>query len=395
MVCAALVKTRDRQHRDARMAMTGRIRPVDDGDLPQVASLYERTLRSGGAASPGLVDYFRQTLIGCPWADDTIPSLVYESGDGAVLGFIGSHVRRLTFDGRQVVMACSGQLHCDPVAQRQGVGALLLRRYMRGPQDLTITDGATDEVRALWERLGGSTLFPQSFEWTVLLYPWSTAAELLSQSQRRSLGTAAKRVAPALDAVTSAFAPRRRGQVPTTHAEPLTSGALVTYLPQVTRGCRLHPEYDEAYLDWLFGAMVQSRSRGRLVRRRITGSDREFLGWYVAYVCPKGISQVMQLAAVDTSALRRVVAHMTHELRRDGSIAVQGRMEPTLVDVLDRRSVLVDVGAWALADSQDPALVLAMTSSSSLLTRMDGEWWMGHHTEDFGARDPAGAALVR
>lgn len=374
--------------------MAGRIRPVDDGDLPQVASLYERVERSGGAASPGLIDYFRQTVIACPWADDSIPSLVYESGDGEVRGFIGSHVRRLEVDGRQLVMACSGQLHCDPVARRQGVGALLLRRYMRGPQDLTITDGATAEVRTLWERLGGTTLYPQSFEWTVLLQPWRTAAALLSGSQRRSLGAAARRVAPALDAVTSALAPTHGDGAPTTRAEPLTSGALITHLAAVTRKSRLHPAYDEAYLEWLFGEMARSRSRGTLVRRLITADDGAFLGWYVAYLSPQGFSQVMQLAAVDAGALPQVLAHLTHELRAGGSIAVQGRMEPTLVEVLDRRSVLVDAGAWALAHAQDPALVLALTSASSLLTRMDGEWWMGHHTEDFGAPDTAGTALV-
>ncbi len=36
-----------------------------------------------------------------------------------------------------------------------GVGALLMRRHLSGPQELTITDGPTDTVRRMWAGLGG------------------------------------------------------------------------------------------------------------------------------------------------------------------------------------------------------------------------------------------------
>jgi hypothetical protein len=55
--------------------------------------------------------------------------------------------------------------------RKRGVGALLLRHYLGGPQEVTITDGATVEVREIWERLGGTTALLQSFSWTRFYRP--------------------------------------------------------------------------------------------------------------------------------------------------------------------------------------------------------------------------------
>ena len=58
-----------------------RIRPVEPYDLPQVASLFESVMRSGGRTPPPLLAaYFERTLLDNPWADPEIPSLVYEGG---------------------------------------------------------------------------------------------------------------------------------------------------------------------------------------------------------------------------------------------------------------------------------------------------------------------------
>src|SRR5919106_321765 len=99
--------------------MTG-IRALRRDDLPAVCALYEQVARSGSSNSPdGLVRYFERTLLDYPWADDEIPSLVHEDGSGAIVGFLGSHVRRIRMDGRPLRVACSGQLVASPAARRR------------------------------------------------------------------------------------------------------------------------------------------------------------------------------------------------------------------------------------------------------------------------------------
>ena len=49
--------------------------------------------------------WLKRTLFEHPWFDPEIPSLVYIDDSGEIMGFIGSHVRRMRFDGEPVRIA--------------------------------------------------------------------------------------------------------------------------------------------------------------------------------------------------------------------------------------------------------------------------------------------------
>jgi GNAT superfamily N-acetyltransferase len=361
-----------------------RIRALRPDDLPQVSRLYEHVMRSGGAPPPGLTTYFDATFLQHPWADEDVPSLVHESGDGTISGFLGSHVRRLRFDGRAIRMGCSGQLVVEPAARRRGVGALLLRHYLAGPQDLTITDGATGDVRLMWERLGGHTAFLRSMNWTRVFKPWHVLGEvLLRRSRRDSWKRAMRPVWSLLDTVTERV-PRTPFRVddPPTRAEPLTPSALLEQLPAVAGHLSLCPDYDQPFTEWLFEEMAKVSTRGNLVRCLVRDQAGRVLGWYVAYLQPGGISQVMQVAAVGRD-VEPVLDHLFHHAQSSGTAALQGRLEPLLFETLTRRRCLFRQSEWALIHARDPEIVNAVLLGRGMLTRMEGEWWMGHHIEPF------------
>ena len=62
---------------------------------------------------------------------------------------------------------------------------------------------------------------------------------------------------------------------------------------------------------------------------------------------------------------------------------VARRLEPHLVEPLAQRKCLFGWSGNALVHSRDPALLGALLSSDCWLERLDGESWMGHHTEAF------------
>lgn len=358
------------------------IRPVERADLPQVAQLYERMVRSGRPTPPrGLAPYFERTLLDHPWADPDIPSLVLEGSDGRVLGFLGSHVRRLLIDGRPIRMACGGQLFTDLRDGQPAIGARLLRSYLSGPQDLTITDGANDVVHEMWLRLGGYALHPGSLVWTRLLRPWRAVGDAwLELKGKPRLRKLAGPVWPLLDAPTTRAArpPRRPPGVQT---EELTSRALIDHQGDVLGGARLQVDYDEAFVAWLFREMAAVRTRGTLLRRLLRRDDR-VLGWYVAYLKPRGLSQVMDVKAAK-GQLATVIDCLFSDAWRSGAGALEGRLESALYEPLACRRCLVRYGTRALFHSRDPAVVDAISLGRSALTRLDGEWWMGHHIEPF------------
>jgi hypothetical protein len=356
-----------------------RIRSFSERDLPAVASLYERVIRSGAAPPPELGQYFRRTFLDHPWVDPEIPSLVSEDDDGRIVGFIGSHVRRARFGGERIRIACSGQLVTAPEARAEAAGAFLLRRYMEGPQELTITDGANEPARRLWEALGGQVLHVASVDWIRVFRPASVAAEYAARGNGRPgrlLGPAAR------IADVAALPVRRRLGVssPAGGVEELTPEVLVENLAAITADLHLYLEYDEVFLAWLFRELAAVRSRGRLVRTLVRGEDGRALGWYVTYIRPHGVADVVQVAAAER-AVGTVLDRLFYEAQSLGAAALRGRVEPRLLPALWERRCLLRYTGGALVQSPSPELLRVVGSPWALLTRMDGEWWMGHHLD--------------
>jgi hypothetical protein len=351
------------------------IRPFTERDLPQVTSLYEREIRSGHNPPPrGLAGYFRRTFLEHPWVDPDLPSLVFEAEDGRIAGFLGSHVRRFRFDGRPITLACSGHLVTEPSLRHLAPGAFLLRRYFDGPQDVTITDGANAAAQRLWERLGGLTLHLSCVDWVRVLRP--VAFGLQYAARRRSDGFA-RAVAPVL--------PRRRrrarAQEPL-RLEELTPRALVEGIRELASSFRLHPDYDEGFAEWLFRELDAVSTRGRMLRSLARTEDGRVLGWWVAYASRGAVGEVMQVAAAD-GAEQTVLEHLCREAGEVGAAALRGRIEPRMLPALWARNRLLRYTGGALVQSRSDELLQVLRSRRTLLTRLDGEWWMGHHTEPF------------
>jgi hypothetical protein len=368
--------------------VSGAIRPLERDDLEAVASLYEVVARSGSRVpAPRLAAHFDETLFDHPWVDAEIPSLVYEEPDGRIVGFLASHVRRMRLDGRSVRAGCSGHVVTEPDVRSRAVGLLLMRHYMAGPQELTFTDTASDPVRRMWESLGGEKSQLNCVGWVRVFRPAAFAADIAAR--RREPGSIARVARPLQRAVDAASVGLARGALrplrPRASAAELTPGAIAEHLEHVTRGFRLRPEYeDEEFVAWLLDAVAAVRMRGALVARLVRASDERVLGWYVYFLAPGGTAQVLQVAVAERDG-EQLLDHLLDDAYRRGACAVQGRVQGHLLRALtERRCLLHRAGYLALVHARDAELLHAIQSGRALLTRLEGEWWMGHHLEPFG-----------
>ncbi|MGH3566288.1 MAG: GNAT family N-acetyltransferase [Pseudonocardia sp.] len=363
------------------------IREVRRDDLPAVCALYEQVVRSGTTEPPEqLVGYFERTLFDCPWSDPDIPSLVYTDAGGAIVGFLGSHIRRVRWDNRPLRLACSGQLVAAPDPRHRGAGALLVRRYLAGPQDITITDGATDYMRRIWTGLGGQTHASASTGWAKFLRPAAVGARLAGRSGHRLLSRSLTAVAPAVDATIRPILRRLGGFVPaetSTTATELSADGLVEQVSDAARRLRLRPDYDPEYVEWLFTELAAVDFRGVPVRHLVRDRGGKVIGWYIYHLAERGIAQVLQVAAPmgDTGA---VLDHLFRHADTHGATAVLGRVEPSLIGELRERRCFLVPTDWCLVHARDPAVLAVLGTPQALLTRLDGEWWMGHHSIGLG-----------
>ncbi|NLT07190.1 MAG: hypothetical protein GXY03_12890 [Solirubrobacterales bacterium] len=353
------------------------IRPLVPDDLAAVAAIYADFDGRSRSEVPRLVEYFERAVLADPAADPEIPSLVYEDRGDGVVGAIFSHVRRFTDGERPVRIAFSGPLLARPDHRRRGVGALLLRRYLAGAQDVTATDGAVDEVQAMWQGLGGSTHAAASVGWGRVLAPAGFVAGGLARKLGERNGPAPG--APLLAKVDARASGRLLPAAPPGSVSELTPHALIDLLPRLKRQLSLRPAYDERYLDWLFSELAVARVPGDPVRRMVFDGDGRPAGSYVMFVAPGGIAQVVQVAAVGDD-VAMTFDHMVRDAAARGAVEIRGRVETHLLAHLRRMRCRMIPTEWTLVHSDDPALLATILSGRALFTRLDGEWWMQPHT---------------
>ena len=273
-----------------------------------------------------------------------IPSLVYVDNSGEILGFIGSHVRRMRFDGEPVRMAAAGPLIAHPKVRNRGVGAMLWRRYLTGPQELTITDGASDEMRQIFELIGGQMMHPSSISGCACSHLGLCRHCSQHERERAPPDQAVVRTAlPALDrpttrAISRFHPPPAQG----TSDELLTPKLLLEHMPQITRLLRLVPDYDEQFLEWVFEEMNYNRTWGHPHRRLVRGEDGQSAGLVRVLREPQESCMVLQLAAQSRNA-GAVIDNLFAHAVAGGGAAVQGRVEAHILAPVAHRGADVSL----------------------------------------------------
>jgi hypothetical protein len=355
-------------------------------DLPEVARLMDRLVHAttvgaseppGGGEGKARVALLRRLLFENPWYESGVAPLVYAVG-GRVVGFLGTHPRPLAFEGRQLLAVWSGPFVSDPEVNAP-VGPLLLRTLLAGPQDATLTAGATPYARALWERLGGRVSHLRCLSWLRLLRPWRGAGEVALRERRPGWRRVGGPLWDALDMATArvaGFRPPEPEGVTTRDLDPAAFAAVRAGVkapePRVA--------YDAASAAWLLDELRLAGASGP-VQRLVVDADDEPLGWYVAYLPPRGIGRVLGMGARP-----RAMESVLHRFLRDawdiGAAAVTGRVEANLLEPLSASSrTLFSPGARVLVHSRHERLADALVGGEGDLTRLDGEWWLMSHLQ--------------
>jgi hypothetical protein len=350
-------------------------------DLPEASAMFARVMGMQAPALPGaelaLERFFANTFFDSPWADPEITPLVAVGAAGEIVGMIGAETRRLRLDDRIVRVASAGFLAVVPEARNSATGVLLLRRLLGGPQDVTVTDTASELVERIWTRLGGSRVELKEVHWVGVMRPWSIAAGMAAGVAGRPAATGARgalRLAAAgLDAATTRAAGALLPQAPSgIVAEPLTPELILEHLPAIA-GDRPRPDYDLAQLRWLFAAMDGVPRRGRPVAHLLRNERGRVLGWYVYYLRPGWRSEVIQVAATERD-IGAVVDHLLWHAREHGAGALRGRLEPGLVQEVARRRCILWHRGGTLVHSRDRELAQRV-ADQALLTRLDTDWF--------------------
>lgn len=350
---------------------TGGVRPFDGADIPAVVRLWTQCFPFDRPAQARLPVRIATVFLDNPWPDPDLPSLVYEDGRGAPIGFLGVIPRPMSLDGVPLRAAVSTHLMVHP--GHRGAAALrLLQTFLQGPQDLSLADLASAGSRVLWERLGGTVAAPYCLQWCRLLAPARAAlAGLAPRTRSRAIEVLARAIGGAADAALQRIpgSPFRR-RPPRCRGEALSNAALLGCLEASATGYALRPRYTPSSLAWLLGVL-----EGKLCPlRRVRVLDGDVvIGWYV-YGLAGHVGKVLRLSAA-RGRFRDVMDHLLDDAFGHGAALVTDRLEPRLVPEMDDALYVVRRAAWVLAHSRSMPVLDAIARGDAVLSRMEGEWW--------------------
>lgn len=349
------------------------VRPLQEQDIPEVARLFGRV--HPGARWASRVDleaYFREIFFDNPWVDPALPSWVAEEASG-VVGFIGVMPRPMRFDGRTVQAAVLSQLMIDSDKRLGIAAARLLRKALAGPQELSISDGANESSRKMWEALGGYSSTLYGLQWQRPLRPAQWALQALSDRGARGAALVMAPVAALADAYAASRTSLRRPG--TLVEEPLSTAALLVALDELAAGVKLKPQYDYRSLGWLLAQAGAKRRHGELQSSLLRRPDGQVAGWFLYYLNSR-TSRVLQLQARKGSETA-VLERLFHHAWRHGAAAIEGRMEPRFARPLSGRHCFFrGRGLYALFHARNPAVLAPLERGDAFFSRLEGEWWM-------------------
>ena len=354
------------------------VRPFAPGDIPSAVQLFSRVYPATRWVSQSECEaYFHHIFFANPWADRELPAWVAMDGARAV-GFIGVMPRPMRLRGKALRAAVVTQLMVEQDKRHGMVAAQLLRRALAGPQDLTISDGANETSRKMWEALGGLTSTLYSLQWRRLLRPLQSTLQRVTSPHGRAAAILATPVAFLADAYAAYYRSLRRPSALT--EEPLQTATLLDGLKGLERRFALTPQYDVQSLEWLLGEARAKRRHGELQSRVLRDGSGAIAGWYLYYV-NGGTSKVLQLHAQE-GAERAVLDHLFQDAWRRGSAAIEGRMEPRLARFLGERHCLFhSTSMYALIQARQAETLAALARGDAFFSRLEGEWWMRFNGE--------------
>ena len=359
----------------------GHARPLEERDIPQIARLYNQVYgRKYASRQEELQRGLAMLLLEHPWCDERYPSLVYQDNKGEIVGCIGVLPRPMHFKGKAITAAVTHSFMVAPGSRACMAALHLARRFFAGRQDISMADG-NNSSRMIWEACGGSASLLYSLCWTRPLRPSRYLLSfLVNHGLPRSIEWLMQPFARLSDAIVARLSRRAFSFAePKVQAEELDPGTLAAHLPQFTKDVALSPGYDARTSEWIISALQDNRRYGVLHKIAVRNAAEQVLGWYLYYLKPSGIAEVLQIAA-DKRGANLVLDHLFHHAWRQGAISISGQFDPALFSVLSEKGSMFHhksgANSWMMLHSKHPEVIQAICEGDVFLSRMEGEWWI-------------------
>ncbi|MBW6423284.1 hypothetical protein KX729_17645 [Rhizobium sp. XQZ8] len=351
------------------------VRDFERNDIEAVARLFQKTFRGSKTQSPALMAHLADVFFDHPWNEPDIRSKVFVEANGAITGFVGIFSSRLELEGRPLRAAFASSLMVENPKENPLAGARLVRAFLNGPQDISLTETANQTAMNLLQKSGNPLDPAYSLNWLRVLRPASTAVQL---AERR---VGAARILRPFGRVADRLmyfgrkVPFSSGENSKIKFKDVTPDVFGNALLSLKDLYPLRPRWDEASIRWFIEQAEQKRNFGYPEWRVGYSADNRPLAAYAYFTNPGGIGWVLQ--ALSTPALTGdLVDDLFAHAYEMGTAALRGAAHPWLIPALMTRRSFFHSRSFYVAAARDKSLLEPIRSGQALVSGIAGEGWM-------------------
>lgn len=359
------------------------VRPFVAGDVAAVAALFQKIfLDPAVAPPPGLAAYIRALYLDTAPGKPEVPSLVHVGAVGAITGFIGVDTLTMRHGDRLLKAAICGSLMVENHDGDPMAGARLLKAFLAGPQDISLSETASDVSLRMWTSLRGVSLPQYSLDWVRILRPGSFMVNVAASRLRPArllapLGRGLDRLAGLYrrdDALHWSGMARERPAPGGLEVRQVDAAGFAALVEPLTEQFALRPQWADGQLAAALADAREKPSYGRQVLCAVEARGGRPIGAFAYHVKPGGIARVLQVLARPGQA-GPVIDCLIGDAFRRGAAALRGRTQPALLEaMLGRRIAFVNV-ASTVVHARDAGLVEACRDGELFFNGLAGEHW--------------------
>jgi hypothetical protein len=363
------------------------IQTFSEEHVAETARLYLKSVRGQSRpAPPALEAAIRESFLGNPWVSSESPCFVYIE-NGKLVGFVGVVPRPMEFRDRTIRAATIALWMMDRELHHGIGGMKLLHRVLKGPQEFSYVDGASNEASSIYTALGARVSHTYSFYWMRVLRPFQTARTFLDRAGGifPALKTVSGVVTAPADFLSSKL-PMGMFKRPTSlYSSKLVSAAeLLECIQEARPREALRPAYSMPSFEWLLAQAGTGPGHRGLRLKNVYGPDGERCGWFVYYSAPGRVASVLQIGCHRRPQFAEVLRALFADAWEQGACAIKGRaLPPFLVPLTEQYCVFRQPYACVIGHSRDPEIMNAFQTADAALSGLDAGSWLRFSGEDW------------
>ncbi len=355
----------------------GGVRNLAREDLPRISSMFLRNFRGrSNAQSPRLEKHLADFFLDHPHYDEATSSLVHETPDGRLSGFLGISPVRLRFEGKPGAGSIISTWMIDEAARDSRAAVALARAHLARRHMLTISDTTSRLSIGFQSNMHTEFAALQSLRW---LKPLNFAASgLVSAAGAMGVATPPAAISAARACERAARRLARRSGVSDAKGwriEIVPVARFAQGLADLTQRYRLAPDWSASDLAWLFNFAGEREAARSVTLYEARDSSGGLAGVCACVTDDRQRAEVMQIV-IRPRAEEAVLQLLMRQARDEGSISIGGRLDPSVgrgLFAIPR--VLYQHGAGVVLKTADPEASRAIACGEGLIGGLIGDAW--------------------